>query len=183
MRRCLFSEGPHESLERSKSLRNHCLWLCFWAGRVRPRSSASAGSGAEDAGHASAPHRIRAWGFVASREVKPCGYKARLGVDLTSGSRSQRGEGAGDAHLPYIHFFSFDFFVEILQNQIATLLRNPFYKKCDMHVKNSWFFKWCRMQPKWDPALGIRTILIRCKTISHFFLGGEGNSNDYISYT
>lgn len=105
------------------------------------------------------------------------------GPDERQPQPTRRGCGQGDTHLPYIHFFSFDFFVEILQNQIATLLRNPFYKKCDMHVKNSWFFKWCRTQPKWDPALGIRTILIRCKTISHFFLCVGGNSNDYISYT
>ena len=90
-----------------------------------------------------------------------------------------------DAHLPYVHFFSFNFLVEILKNQATTLLRNLFYKKCDMHVKNSQFFTWRPTQPM-GPALGTETIKSHVgqnQGTRSFTPRGRGDSNDYISYT
>ena len=68
-------------------------------------------------------HQIQTLAFTISYKINPCGYKTLFSMDLTNSNYHKQVEGADepDAHIPYIHFFSFNLFVEILKNQTTTL--------------------------------------------------------------
>lgn len=109
----------------------------------------------EGSGYTWALDHIQSLGFSGSYTISACGYKTFLSQDLTTSTYNKHMQGADqrDAYVPYIHLFSFDFFVEILKNQITTLLRKLFHKKRACTLKIHAFSLVCQTQPDRSSSL------------------------------